>query len=96
MQCSDADDLIQQNLCMYKTLAKSIGKMSVSALSNLYVVHINIFSLLKNFDKLKLFFNQLPRQVDIICLIDWCIFILLSRESDGALYFWTNPHPLRS
>ena len=21
------------------------------------------------------------------CLIDWCIFILLSRESDGALYF---------
>ena len=27
---------------MYKTLAESIGEMSVSALSNLYVVHINI------------------------------------------------------
>ena len=42
--------------------------MSVSALSNLYVVHINIVRLLKNFDKLELFLNQLPRQVDIICL----------------------------
>ena len=42
--------------------------MSVSALSYLYVVHINIVSLLKNFDKLELFLNQLPRQVDIICL----------------------------
>ena len=27
-------------------------------------------SLLKNFDKLKLFLNQLPRQVDITCLSD--------------------------
>ena len=27
---------------MYKTFAESIGEMSVSALSNLYVVHINI------------------------------------------------------
>ena len=53
---------------MYKTLAESIGEMSVSALSNLYVVHINIVGLLKNFDKLELFLNQLPRQVDITCL----------------------------
>ena len=53
---------------MNKTLAESIGEMSVSALSNLYVVHINIVSLLKNFDKLELFLNQLTRQVDIICL----------------------------
>ena len=42
--------------------------MSVSPLSNLYVVHISIASLLKIFDKLELFLNQLPRQVNIICL----------------------------
>ena len=53
---------------MYKTLAESIGEMRVSALSNLYVMHINIVSLLKNFDKLELFLNQLPRQIDITCL----------------------------
>ena len=53
---------------MYKTLAESIGEMSVSALSNLYVVHINIVGLLKHFDKLELFLNQIPRPVDIICL----------------------------
>ena len=53
---------------MYKTLAESIGKMSVSPLSNLYVVHISNVSLLKIFDKLELFLNQLPHQVNIICL----------------------------
>jgi len=25
-----------------------------------------------------------------------CIFILLTRESDGGAVFWTNAHPLRS
>ena len=53
---------------MYKTLAESIGEISVPALSNLHVVHINIVSLLKIFDKLEPFLNQLPRQIDIICL----------------------------
>ena len=50
---------------MCKTVAESIGEMSVSGLSNLYVVHINIVSLLNNFDIPELFLNQLPRQVDI-------------------------------
>ena len=52
-----------------ETLAESIDEMNVSVLSNLYVVHINIASLLKNFDKLELFLNQLPRQVDITSLV---------------------------
>jgi len=31
----------------------------------------------------------------IVCL--FCsIYILLSRENDGAAIFWTNPHPLTS
>ena len=52
-----------------ETLAESIDEMNVSVLSNLYVVHISIVSLLKNFDKLELFLNQLPRQVDITSLV---------------------------
>ena len=53
---------------MCKFLDESIDEMSVSALSNYYVVHVNMVSLLKNFDKLELFLNQLPHQIDIICL----------------------------
>ena len=38
----------------------------------------------------------LAHPVDIVGLIDWCIFILLSRESDGGAILWTNSHSLRS
>jgi len=31
-----------------------------------------------------------------VCLFALSILILLSRESDGGVIFWTNPHPLRS
>ena len=53
---------------MCKFLDESIDEMSVSALSIYYVVHVNIVSLLKNYDKLELFLSQLPRQIDIKCL----------------------------
>ena len=29
-------------------------------------------------------------------IIDWCICILLSQESDGSAIVWTNPRPIRS
>ena len=77
---------------MYKTLAELNGEMSVSALSNLYVVHINIVSLLKNFDKLELFLNQLPCQVDIICLSETRLTFdkIAMTNINGYNFFYCN------
>ena len=56
-------------ICKYKTLAEFTtdtvaGPMKHSAL----IVHLNIVSLDKHFNDLKLFLNRLPKKVEVLCI----------------------------
>ena len=55
--------------CEFKTLEKFRSEtLGNSKNDSILVVHINIVSLHKNFDSFKLFLNQFPKTVDVICL----------------------------
>ena len=56
-------------ICEYKTLAEFTadtvaGPMKHSAL----IVHLNIVSLDKHFNDLKLFLNRFPKKVEVLCI----------------------------
>jgi len=44
----------------------------------------------------QIIFNEMMFDITCCFLFVYFNFILLSRESDGATIFWTNPHSLRS
>ena len=55
--------------CEYKTFEKFRSQtLGTSKNASILVVHINIVTLNKNFDSFKLFLNQFPKTVDVICL----------------------------
>ena len=63
----NCDKGVLNSFCSYMTYDAVSNSMSETSNSHLYLVHINIVSLSKYFDKLNLFLSQLPKKVDVIC-----------------------------
>ena len=72
-------------ICEYKTLAEFTtdtvaGPMKHSAL----IVHLNIVSLDKHFNDLKLFLNRFPKKVEVLCISE-------TRLTDSKIKFSKLP-----
>ena len=56
------------NRCVYKTYDDICDDMKKANSTTIFIIHFNIVSLTKNFDKVMTFLNQLPKLPEIICL----------------------------
>ena len=56
--------------CQYQTVGRFAAEISTSTIKSVTVVHVNIVSLHKNYDTLKLFLSEFSKPVEVICLRD--------------------------
>ena len=75
---------IFDNYCEYRTPDKFDAELSNSAIQTITIVHVNIVSLPKNYDALKIFLGKFSKKFDVLCLSE-------SRLNDRNLKYCNIP-----